>query len=396
MAGLSADRLARIAPVLEAAVARGDPPGAVALVARGETVHVATAGVQNIARNTPMRRDTLFRTASMTKAMLAVVTLTLVEEARIALDDPIDRWLPEMADRRVLKSLTSPVDATVEAVRPITVRDLLTMRMGIGAIMAPPGTYPVQAAIREAGLGPGADPLAMGPDEFMARLGRLPLLHQPGEGWLYHTGMDVLAVLLARLEGKPLPQIVAARLVEPLGLADTGFSVPKDRVHRLATAYAADPAGGPLVDRDEHRRSPPTEEPRFPNEVISTADDYLAFCRMLLAGGLGPRGRILSRASVRLMMTDQITPDQKAAWPFIPGFWDRTGWGLGGAVVTRRDDVAANPGTFFWSGGVGTHFILDPGEGLIAVLLTQRLMQAPNDGALGRDLFTLAASAIED
>jgi CubicO group peptidase (beta-lactamase class C family) len=393
MPGFAADRLARIAPWLEARVADG-LPGAVALVARDDEVHVVAAGVQDIASGAPMRRDTIFRIASMTKPLIAVTALTLIEEAAIALDDPVTRWLPELANRRVLRSIESPLDDTIPAERAITVRDLLTFRCGIGAVMAMPGTYPIQQAMADLDVAPGPHQLPFGPDEFLRRIGTLPLIHQPGERWMYHTGIDILAVLIARAAGRPLARLMEDRLFAPLGLVDTGFHVPAERIGRLATSYRPD--GDSLAVWDMAAGGAYALPPSFPNALVSTVDDYLVFCRMLLAGGIGPRGRVLSRAAVALMMTDQITPAQKAVSSFAPGFWDASGWGIGGAVVTARNDVCANPGAYGWSGGLGTHFTVDRAEGLVAVLLTQKMMTGPSDSMLGRDLFTLAYAALDD
>jgi CubicO group peptidase (beta-lactamase class C family) len=394
MPGLASARLARIAPLITGPVERGELPGAVALVARGETVHVATAGMQDIAAATPMRRDTIFRIASMTKVIFAAAALTLVEEGRIALDDAADRWLPELAGRRVLGAIDGPIADTVPAHRPISLRDLLTLRFGLGFIFAAPGSYPIQAEIARLGLQPSATHIPFGPDEYMARMGELPLVCQPGERWLYHTGYDVLAVLLARVAGKPLAEMLAERLFVPLGMADTGFHVPLDRAGRLATTYRGLPEGG--VEVCDAATGDYTVPPLFPSDLVSTADDFLAFTRMLLANGRGPTGRLLSRASIRLMMTDQITPEQKAVSPFFGDFWENNGWGLGGSVVTRRHDIAANPGAYGWAGGFGTYFVTDPAEGVTAMLLTQRMMRSGDDDALARKLFTLAYAAIDD
>lgn len=394
MPGLAPARLARIAPLITGPVERGELPGAVALVARGETVHVATAGMQDIVAATPMRRDTIFRIASMTKAILAAAALMLAEEGRIALDDPADHWLPELAGRRVLSAIDGPIADTVPACRPISLRDLLTLRFGLGFILAAPGSYPIQAEIARLGLEPSAAHIPFGPDEYVARMGELPLVSQPGERWLYHTGYDVLAVLLARVAGKPLAEMLAERLFVPLGMADTGFHVPPDRTGRLATTYRGLPEGG--LEACDAATGDYTAAPLFPSELVSTADDYLAFTRVLLANGRGPTGRLLSRASIRLMMTDQITPEQKAVSPFFGNFWENNGWGLGAGVVTRRHDIAANPGAYGWAGGFGTFFVTDPAEGLTAMLLTQRMTRSGVDDTLARKLFTLAYAAIDD
>jgi CubicO group peptidase (beta-lactamase class C family) len=342
-----------------------------------------------------MRRDTIFRIASMTKPITAAAAMILVEECRLRLDEPVDRLLPELAERRVLTRIDGPVDDTVPARRPITVRDLLTLRLGLGVVMAPPGRYPIQEAIAEAGLDLGLNPpAAWTPDKWMARLGRLPLIHQPGETWLYHTGFAILGVLIARAAGQTLEQFLRERIFAPLGMKDTGFYAPSEGLDRLPPSYMADPATGALVVQDDPLDSPWTRPPAFPSELVSTVDDYLAFYRMMLNKGRYGRERILSRPSVELMTTDQLTPEQKAAARIF--FADNSGWGFGVAVITRRDDLAAVPGRFGWNGGVGTSAYADPAEDLIGILMTQRLMDSPDPPHVFRDFWTLAYQAIDD
>jgi CubicO group peptidase (beta-lactamase class C family) len=377
-------------------VARGDVPGLVALVARRDAVHVTAIGAQDVASRTPMRRDTIFRIASMTKPVTAAAVMMLVEESRIGLDDPVERWLPELASRRVLRRIESPLDDTVPAARPITLRDLLTFRFGLGAVMAMPGTYPIQAAMAELGVAPGPEQVAAAPDDYMRRIGRLPLMHQPGEKWMYHTGADILGVLIARIAGMPLADFLRERIFGPLGMRDTGFSVPDAAIDRLAACYARDPKSGALTVWDAARGGRYAHPPVFPSLLVSTADDFLAFARMLLQHGRHTDVRIIERPSVELMMTDHITPEQKAASPFFPGFWDTKGWGFGGAVITRRDPTGANPGGYGWSGGFGTNFIVDPAAEMVAILLVQRLMRSADDSALNEEFLTLAYQAVSD
>ncbi len=379
----------RIASLLEQAVASGEIAGAVALVARRDAVDVHEAGFQDLAERTPMRRDTIFRILSMTKPILAGAALMLVEDGRLDLDAPVDPWLPELANRRVLRDIASPLDDTLPAVRAITLRDLLTMRMGLGAIMAPPGTYPIQAAMAELGVGPSPEPIGFGPDEFMARLGRLPLAAQPGTRWLYHTAADVTAVLIARIAKCPIEELLHERIFAPLGMRDTGFYVPPESIDRLATGYAR--RAGELFVRDPAHGGHYAKPPGFASELVSTADDYLAFATMLADGGRHANGRLLSEASVAAMLTDQITPAQKAVSPFAPGFWDENGWGFGGAVTTRTGASGFPPGSYGWTGGFGTSFVMDPSRRLITILLTQRLMMAPDDIALAIKFQSLAS-----
>ena len=238
--GLSAIRLRRLHDVLARHVESGGVPGLVALVARRGEVHAEAIGTTAAGGSEPMRRDTIFRIASMTKPITAVAAMILVEECKLRLDDPTDDWLPELANRKVLRTLDSPLDDTVPAKRPITLRDLLTFRLGFGAVMAPPGRYPIQQAMADAGVAPSPEVPFFPPDELMKRFGGLPLMHQPGEQWLYHSGSDILGVLIARAAGQPLGKFLHERIFAPLGMNDTAFCVPEEKLVRLATAYQGD------------------------------------------------------------------------------------------------------------------------------------------------------------
>ena len=230
----------------------------------------------------------------------------------------------------------------------------------------------------------------------MKRLGRLPLAYQPGEAWLYHMGADVLCVLLARAAGTPLPDLLAERVFGPLGMTDSGFCVPADKRGRLAAAYQPD-EDGRLVLEDDPANSDSAwlRPPSFPSELVSTADDLLAFATMLLARGRAPGGeRLLSRPAVELMTTDQLTAEQRAANTLF--FGDGGGWGMGLHVTGRRDNLAGTPGRFGWNGGTGTTMYMDPAEDLAGILLTQRYMTSPQPPAVFRDFWTCAYAAIDD
>jgi len=355
--------LAQIDRIVEQAVAEGQAPGVVAAVARGPAVHVATAGAMAVG-GAPMRRDTLFRISSITKPMTAAVVLSLAGDGLLDLDGPIDELAPELADRRVLRRPDGPLDLTIPAQRPITVRDLLTFTWGFGmqgAMFAAPEPWPVHAAERErqlATLGPPAPATTPDPDTWMARLGELPLLAQPGERWLYHSGSQVLGVLAARAAGAPFGDVLRERLLGPLGMADTGFGAADTA--RLATAYL--PQDGELVVSD-----PPdgqwTRPPAFPDGgagLVSTVDDVLAFGRMLLRGG----GPVLRPETVAEMTRDQLTPAQRGrVWPGFDLLNGR-GWGYGLSVL---DD-----GRYSWDGGSGTTWSNVPSQDLTVVVLTQR------------------------
>ncbi len=393
---LSENRLRRLHDVMAGYVERGDVPGIVTLVSRRGDVHVDAIGTKALGGHDPMRRDTIFRITSMTKPITAAATMILVEECKLRLDEPVDRLLPELANRTVLKRLDGPLDDTVAADRSITVRDLLTFRLGYGLIWGPPDVYPIQQAIGElaiVGFGPPNQSTPHSPDEWMRRLGTLPLMQQPGTTWMYNTGSYVLGVLIARASGQPLETFLRERIFEPLGMNDTGFSVPASKLDRLATSYGID-----LEPNDGVENSQWSRPPAFPDGgagLVSTVDDYLAFGRMMLDKGRNATERILSRSSVDTMTTDQLTPEQKTTTSFFPGFFDSRGWGFGVCVITRRDDLAAVPGRFGWDGGYGTSWWSDPAEDLVAILMTQRAA-FPQTSPLYLDFWTSVYQAIDD
>ena len=398
--GFSKARLQRMRDVMQSHVQSERIPGLVTLLSRrGETV-VDTIGTLAFGSSAPMRRDTIFRVASISKPVTAAAAMILVEEGKLRLDDPVEKFLPELKDRKVLRSIESPLDDTVPANRPITTRDLLTFRAGIGAIMVFPSKYPIQKAMEEAGVAAGPFLFSGGGnDEFMKRIGGLPLVHQPGEKWLYHTGLDILGVLLARASGKSLGDFLRERIFDPLGMKDTGFHVPAAKIDRLATAYMTDFSNGQRVIFDEARGGKFASPPVFESGgggLVSTADDFFAFGRMMMDKGLHGRERILSRLSVELMTTDQITPEQKAASPFFANFWDSRGWGLGLSIITRRDEISHVPGRYGWDGGYGTSFYCDPNEDLIGILMTQRVWDSPSYPLVLQDFWNTAYAAIDD
>jgi CubicO group peptidase (beta-lactamase class C family) len=396
----SKGRLERMREVMASHVAGGEVPGLVWLVSRRGEVVVDVAGKMAIDREAAIARDAIFRIASMTKPITAAAAMILVEECKLRLDDPVDRWLPELANRKVLTRIDAPLSETVPAKRPIVVRDLLTFCMGFGQIWARPDQFPIQRAERELGLftlGPPKPATAHAPDEWMKRLGTLPLMHQPGERWMYNTGASVLGVLIARASGKPLEAFLRERIFEPLGMKDTGFVVPAAKLGRFVPSYRRNPSTGALEVYDGVAESQWTRDPAFPDAaagLVSTIGDYLAFGQMMLNHGVFGRERILSRPSVETMTTDQLTADQRAgAEPFLGG--DRS-WGFGVAIVVRRDDVSAVPGRFGWDGGFGTSWASDPKEGLIGILMTQRMWESPSPPAVHRDFWTCTYQAIED
>jgi CubicO group peptidase (beta-lactamase class C family) len=397
---LSRPRLARMRDILSRHVERGRLPGVVAAVGRLEAEHVETIGTLAFDRTVPMRRDTVFRLASVTKPITAVAAMILIEECRLRLDDPVDEFLPELANRQVLRTIESPLDDTVPAKRPITVRDLLTFRSGYGEVAFLSPTCPLQAALIEARLPLSAWAFPGTAEDFMRCLGRLPLANQPGERWLYHMSANILGVLIARVSGMALSAFLRARLFEPLGMKDTGFTVPESELGRVATCYKTDVASGQVTVLEEARTDllarPCVFESGAGEQFVSTADDMLAFGRMLLNHGVHGNERILSRLAVELMTTDQLTPDQKALSPFFENFWDSRGWGLGLSIVTRRADLASVPGRFGWDGAFSTSWYVDPHEELVGVLMAQCLPGALRLPPVVLDFWTSVYQAIDD
>jgi CubicO group peptidase (beta-lactamase class C family) len=397
--GFSSTRLARLHAALQRHVDSGQIPGLVALVHQAGREHVETIGTMGFDSNAPVRRDTIFRLASTTKPITAVGAMTLVEECKLRLDDPIDEWLPELKHRRVLRSIESSLDDTVPAKRPITLRDLLTFRSGYGEVLFLSPKCPLQKALAEARLPLSEWPFAGTPDEFMKRLGGLPLACQPGERWLYHMSAEILGVLIARVSGKSLGAFLHERIFEPLGMTDTGFQVPEAKLDRLPTCYGTDMVSGKLVVLDQARGGYAAQWPVFESGaggLVSTVDDLLAFGQMMLGNGLKNRERILSRPSIELMTMDHLTPEQKAASPFFEHFWDSYGWGLGLGIVTAHNEVAGVPGRFGWDGAFGTSWHVDPKEKLVGVFMAQRRPDRLALSPVALDFWTSAYQLIDD
>jgi CubicO group peptidase (beta-lactamase class C family) len=355
-------------------VERGEYPGLVTVVARGDDVRVDTIGVTHFGGDVPMRRDTPFRIASMTKPIMAAATMSLVEDDLLDIEEPVQRLLPELADRRVLRSYDAELDDTVPAHRPITVDDLLTFRLGFGAIIEPEWDPPVPINERAHELG-----LALGPprpstphdvDEWIRRFGTLPLIYQPGERWSYNVGTIVLGVLLARAAGKPLGDVLRERIFEPLRMADTGFWLPPERAARLPGQYQTDDDTKQMIENPHNGPETWDHPPVFPSGsggLVSTADDFLTFARMLLDKGVHGGTRILSERSVEAMTTNHLTPAQIESGGALLG---GAGFGYQMSVTLEQGEHAA-PGTYGWSGGFGTDWFTDPRNGLIAIALTQ-------------------------
>jgi CubicO group peptidase (beta-lactamase class C family) len=383
---LTADGLARFADVAASHIGDSAIPGLVALVARGDQVHVEALGTLSVG-GAPVRRDSLFRISSTTKPITGALTLALVDDGLLTLDDAVEKWLPELANRQVLRRMDGPLDDTLPAERPITTRDLLTFTFGFGMTMDmffAESPWPVVTAANDlhlATLGPPQPDEQPDPDAWIAALGSLPLLVQPGERWLYNTGASTLGVLASRVIGQPVADAYRTRLFEPLGMVDTAFFAAD--TSRLATAYTSGEDGPRVWDAPEGQWS---HAPAFGDGaggLVSTVDDLLAMARALLPGG----SPVLSADSVRQMTSNQLTPVQQAnAGPLLDG----QGWGLCQSVITEGERT----GAYGWDGGLGTSWLIDPVRDLVVIVLTQRLFDDAAAPSVHADLQAAAYAAL--
>ncbi len=398
--GFSQERLKKMHDILAEHVANGATPGLATRVSRRGETHFDAIGNIDFEGSQPIQRDNIFRISSLTKPVTAAATLILVEEGKIRLHEPVDRLLPELADRKVLKRLDGPLDDTVPASRPITVYDLLTFTFGFGLVFASPETHPILAALVDLNIGLGMPSPAMhpGPDEWIKRFGSLPLLYQPGERWLYNTGSDVLGVLIARASSTDFESFLQERIFDPLGMKDTSFSVPPEKVDRFTPQYVINHESGKPEVYDPREGGQWNTPPAFPTGgagLVSTIDDYHAFGQMMLNYGKLDDTRILSRPSVELMTTDQLTPAQKAISGMEPGAFENHGWGFGVGIDTRRNDLFS-VGRFGWDGGLGSTWYADPREDLIGIMMTPHAWLSPVPPDHFVDFWTMTYAAIED
>ncbi len=344
-------------------------PGYAAAVRIGGETQVRTGGRLAVeADSAPVTEDSLFRIASVTKPIAAALALSLMQDGVFGLDDPIATWLPEAAHPRVLVDPTGDLDQTVPAERPIVVRDLLTFTSGWGVVMQ---SGPLQSALVERRLFPAAIPPRLPLDELVAQLTSLPLAFQPGAGWLYHLGLDLLGALMVRATGRSVEDLLTERVTGPLGMVGTTFWA-RDPA-RLTTAYRPDAGGLEVIDpADGVYSRPPSSE--LSSGLLSTITDVFRFFCAMADGG----SPVLTADSLRAMTTDQLDETQHASAAGFLGAGE--GWGLGTAVDTAADAPWMAPGRWGWTGGTGTTAYVDPQRGAVSVLLTQRAMEGPDDG----------------
>ncbi len=374
-AGMSLERFERLEHTLAAHVERGELAGVASLVARdGEVVHFAATGLRDRERGAPLTRDTIFRIYSMTKPITSVAAMMLVERGQLLLGDPVSKHIPELANMKVLRTPDAPLSDVVAAPREMTVRDLLTHTSGLAS--APPGfaSQAIEQAYLEADLRGSQTKLP--PEEWLARLARIPLAHPPGTKFLYGVSTDVLGHLVAVVSGRPFEEFLQSEIFEPLGMSDTAFFVPDEKLDRFAANYGPGPGGGlALVDAPSTSRY--REPPAFPSGaggLVSTIDDYLRFCEMLRRGGELDGVRLLSRKSIELMTTNHLTESERDV-PMLKGWFPGQGFGLGFSVVDALapGGTLGSVGQYGWGGAAGTYFWVDPEEQLVAILMIQLL-----------------------
>ena len=410
--GFTDEGLAALDAALAGHTSTGAVPGLVALVARGGQVHVTSAGHKAIGDSEPVGRDAIFRISSMTKPITGVAAMLLIEDGAMALSDPVERWLPELGARRVLRSYDAELSDTVPADRPITVEDVLAFRLGFGNVFTPEAPPIVRVAEEELKLrtvGPPWPPTPHNPDKWIAALGSLPLIDQPGERFRYNTGAMVAGILIERVTGAPFAEVLSKRVFEPLGMTDTAFYVPAAKMGRFTSMYApreaaavfgADAAGGGaagggdlvLIDRSDGWYAAPPRLPDGAAGLVSTIDDLGAFAAMLAADG----GGLLAEESVAQMLRDRTTERDRAESGWF--FGENHGWGLTMSVPAAGVDsvnaLLGVPRGYGWDGGSGTTWRTDPDTGLTGILLTQRMLAAPEPPAVARDFWAYAYAAL--
>lgn len=348
-------------------VESGEVHGAAWLVDRGGDVSSGAAGISS--------PGSVFRISSVTKPVVAALAMGLVDDGLLRLDDPVDALLPELADRRVLRDPESALDDTVPADRPLTVRDVLEFRLGLGMDFTGPFPGTVLGALAAQGLpvGPPAPQASPEPDEWMRIVGSVPLAHQPGARWLYNTGAQVLGVFVARAAGRPLPELLAERLLDPLGMTDTGFWVPPGHLDRVEPLWL----GPEVYDEADGQWATRPAFPDAASGLVSTVADLHALARALRDGG----GPVLAPGTVTRMVT-------AAGGAHDPDGLE--GWGLGIGVCTADRPDGRHRGSYGWDGGLGSTWWTDPVTDTIAILLTTDAWTSPQPTAVFTDFWAAA------
>lgn len=356
-------------------------PGVVVGVVRDESTSLFSAGFMERERLRPMPTDAIFRISSMSKPVVALALLQLIEEGLVGLNDPVAKWLPELAHPRVLRRIDGALDDTAPVQAPITVEHLLSSRLGTGILAMPPGATPIQREITRLGLvgfGPDDPANPMGQDEWLGHIAALPLLAQPGTSWFYNIATLVQAILVSRVVGKSLSAQIADCITKPLGMVDTGFIVPTDKRHRLTNAYT-----GEMELTDAAQSSAWLHRQKFEVSMVSTAADYLKFARMLGNDGQGPTGRLIGQKLLRQMLSDHLTPSQRDS---AAAFLDGRGWGYGLSVDPNRQVTADLTGEVGWAGGLGSSWTSHLKTNSAVVVLGCRAIDHPEVYAAHVDL----------
>jgi len=396
--GLDPARLSRIETMVQGYIDAKQIPGAVTLVARrGRIAHVTVQGAKAFDAPAPMQRDTIFRIYSMTKPITSAAVLMLYEEGKLRLTDPVSKWIPELAKPRVVRDPNGPLDAADPSPAEISVRDLLTHCSGLAYPFTTEGA--LAKAYQESGV--MGTPMLLTGAEFAARLGGLPLARAPGTRWNYSVSTDVLGLLVERVSGMPFAEFLQQRLFAPLGMKDTAFFVPAEKLDRLASNYMPN-AQGALELLDAPATSSYRNPPAFPSGgggLVSTVDDYARFALMLAGDGKLGDTRLLSRKTVELMATNHLTPGEQDGFG-LRGYrvFAGNGFGLGVMVQTEQAGYRGlgSVGKNGWGGAAGTWYWVDPEEELVGVLMIQRMSFGGAPIAISRDFETAVYQAIAD
>ncbi|MGY4568882.1 serine hydrolase domain-containing protein [Bradyrhizobium sp. USDA 3256] len=410
-AGMSTTALNRLEAHLKSRyIDAGRFPGTQALIyRRGKIVHSTVQGFADLERKVPVKDDTIFRIYSMTKPITSVAFMMLVEEGKVALDEPVAKYIPEWKNLGVFVAGTAPAFLTRPPTRPMQIVDLLRHTSGL--------TYGFQqrsnvdAAYREKKIGEVIKAGTL--DGMIEDLAKIPLEFSPGEAWNYSVSTDVLGYLVGKISGQPFEQFLKERIFKPLGMTDTDFFVPADKAHRFAACYSADPQGGfnPLAAERKGtltlQDDPTTSSFLAPPSLISgggglcsTAADYLTFCRALLNGGALGGVRLLGPKTLKLMTSNHLPggvdlPAMSRSM-FAEAAYNGIGFGLGFAVTMHPSQtlIAGSPGEFNWGGAATTSFFIDPAEELITIFMTQVLPSSAYP--LRRELRTMVYAAITE